>query len=76
MKTSLQTCHGFIAQEVGLTLDNLNVESNIRLKPKENEIQSVNYEAIIAPLVTALQELKCKITTLQKKIAILKNEIT
>jgi hypothetical protein len=66
--------HGLIAQEVGASLDALGVESNIHESPpSEDAIQSVGYEALVAPLVQAVQELAAKVAALRTRVAVLKN---
>lgn len=66
--------HGLIAQEVGTSLDTLGVESNIREKSiTGNETQSVAYEALVAPLVMAVQELAAQVSALRTRVAVLRN---
>jgi hypothetical protein len=64
--------HGFIAQEVAQSLGDM--ESNIWSKPvSKDDMQAVSYEAMIAPLTRAIQELAAEAVALQARIQILKN---
>jgi hypothetical protein len=64
--------HGFVAQEVGEAL--VGVESNIRPKPEAvDATQAVTYEAIIAPLTVALQDLAAKVVSLRARVQFLKD---
>lgn len=56
--------HGLIAQEVKATLDELGIESDI-WNESSNGKQGIKYEALVIPLIKAVQELSARVTTLE-----------
>ena len=66
---------GFIAQDVGITLDELGFDSNNNIVDvdKDTTQQAIAYAHIIAPLVKAVQELSAEVGSLKIKIETLEN---
>jgi hypothetical protein len=70
--------HGFIAQEVEALLASIGVESNIHdVQPSADGFnpQAINYTAMIAPLVKAVQELTTMVDDLQAEVTALEKGV-
>jgi len=57
--------HGLVAQEVKAALDSLGIESDI-WNQNPNGKQGVKYEALVVPLIKAVQELSSRVIELEK----------
>lgn len=66
-----KTEYGFIAQEVEQVLKNNNVSNSGIITIDDQEMYSMRYNDIIAPLVKAIQEQQVLIDTLTKRIEVL-----
>lgn len=63
--------HGFIAQEVGAVIDELGVDFGGYQDHTVNggdDVQSIGYEEVIAPLVKAVQELSAQVAQLKARL--------
>ena len=64
--------HGFIVEEVDAVMENLGATDFAGIVREETEDGSpwlgLRYEQFIAPLVKAVQELSCKVASLEDKI--------
>ena len=65
------TMHGFIAQEVKAALDTAGVDNHGCWTQEDNGIQGVSIEAMVTPLVKAVQELSAKNEALLARIVTL-----
>ena len=70
---STTTFHGFIAQEVKTAIDNAGVSNFGAWNKLSNGVQGVSLEAMVTPLVTALQEADDKIEALTARIVALES---
>lgn len=66
---------GLIAQELEQVLNNFEVENNGIITKNNNEMLSVRYNDLIAPLIKSIQEQQETILQLKKEIDILKNKL-
>ncbi len=62
-----KTIHGFIAQEVKEAMDNANVDTFQGWSDGIDGRQRVSFEAMVMPLIKAVQELSAKVEELEKK---------
>jgi hypothetical protein len=63
--------HGFVAQEVGKVIDELGVDFGGYQDHTDNggdDVQSIGYEEVIAPLVRAVQELSTQVEQLKTRL--------
>ena len=65
------TFHGFIAQEVKTALDNAGVDNHGAWDVQSTGIQGVSLEAMVTPLVKAVQELSAKNEALVARVTTL-----
>ena len=63
---SARTMYGFIAQEVKTAIDNASATDFGAWKCPSTGIQGVSIEAMVIPLVKAVQELSAKVKELEK----------
>mgnify|MGYP001199178067 CR=1 FL=1 len=63
------TLHGFIAQEVKAALDTAGVDNHGCWTKENNGIQGVSIEAMVTPLVKAVQELSAKVESLEAQVS-------
>jgi len=74
-KDDTTTFHGFIAQEVKTALDTAGVDNHGAWDLQDDGVQGVSIEAMVTPLVKAVQELSAKNDTLQTANANLESRI-
>ena len=66
-KDDTTTFHGFIAQEVKTALDTAGVDNHGAWDLQNDGVQGVSLEAMVTPLVKAIQELSAKVTALESE---------
>ena len=67
------TLHGFIAQEVKAALDTAGVDNHGCWTKENNGIQGVSIEAMVTPLVKAVQELSAENDAMRTRLTTLEN---
>jgi hypothetical protein len=65
-KDDTTTFHGFIAQEVKAALDTAGVDNHGAWDLQNDGVQGVSLEAMVTPLVKAIQELSAKVKALEE----------